>query len=359
MKILFVITGLGVGGAERQVVDLADAFVQLGHQVRIVYLTGEALVKPVSSGIRVEPVYMSRTPFGILTAVFSLRSVIREFGPDVVHSHMVHANLLARITRLFQPVSRLVCTAHSNNEGGRARMLAYRFTDFLADVSTNVSDAAVRDFIKAGASKPGRMVVVYNGIDLRRFRPGASEEASESRPIKLLAVGRFQPEKDYACLVSAIEILKQYQGVPDFVLEIAGEGPERALIEEMVHSRGLDECVKFLGVRNDIPWLMQNADIFVLSSAWEGFGLVVAEAMACEKVIVATDCGGVKEVLDGHGVLVPPRSPIALADAMNSAISMDADEAKKMGQAARRHAEKCFGLDEVAARWLAIYAGAT
>lgn len=237
-------------------------------------------------------------------------------------------------------------------------MLAYRCTDFLADVSTNVSDAAVRDFIKAGASKPGRMVTVYNGIDLRRFRPSISGEAMESEPVRLLAVGRLQPEKDFACLVNAVEILKHYPGVPDFILEIAGEGPERASIEGMVHSRGLEKCVKLLGVRNDIPRLMQKADIFVLSSAWEGFGLVAAEAMACEKVVVATDCGGVREVLDGHGILVPPRSPIALADALNSAIAMDPDEAKKLGKAARKHVEEVFGLDEVAARWLSVYGGA-
>lgn len=358
MRILLVITGLGVGGAERQVVDLADTFARLGHRVRIVYLTGEAKVQPASSDIPVESLEVSNTPAGLLKAVWRLKKVVNEFAPDVVHSHMVHANLLARITRLFQPMRRLVCTAHSNNEGGRLRMLAYRCTDFLADLSTNVSDAAVRDFIETGASKAGRMVTVYNGIDISRFRPAALDEARESRPLRLLAVGRFQPEKDYACMMKAVDILKHNPSVPDFVLEIAGEGPERPLIEEMVYARGLEGCVQFLGVRADIPRLMQKADIFALSSAWEGFGLVVAEAMACEKVVVATDCGGVREVLDGHGYLVPPRSPDALAEALKNALSMDATDAKQMGKAARRHIENTFGLEAVAARWLTIYAGA-
>lgn len=355
MRILFVITGLGVGGAERQVVDLADKLFHLGHQVQIVYLTGEALVKPFSAGIRVESVNMARTPLGFVKGVLSLRRSIREFRPDVVHSHMVHANVLARITRLFQPMKWLVCTAHNSNEGGKLRMLIYRYTDFLADISTNVSEAAVEAFLRLGASKPGRMVAVYNGVDLDRFRPLPSQQASVSGPAKLLAVGRFYPQKDYPSLVKAVDILRQGEHCPEFQLEIAGDGPERALIEAMVESRGLGDRIKFLGVRDDIPELMQKADIFVLSSAYEGFGLVVAEAMACEKVVVATDCGGVKEVLGGKGFLVPPRSPESLAHSLSKALNMNDAAKGAMGQEARKHVEKVFGLDVIASQWLSLY----
>lgn len=358
MKILFVITGLGVGGAERQIIDLADRFVCLGHQVRIVCLTGDVLIKSCSPDIRVESIQMSRSVFGFLKAVSRLRSVIGEFRPDVVHSHMVHANLLARITRLFQPMKRLVCTAHNSNEGGKLRMLAYRYTDFLADVSTNVSEAAVSEFVSMGASRPGRMVAVYNGIDLSKFAPLPSSGEPPQRPVKLLAVGRFFPQKDYPCLLDAVDILRRNGTCPEFQLEIAGDGPERSSIEAMATQKGIADCIQFLGVREDIPQLMQQSDIFVLSSAYEGFGLVVAEAMACEKVVVATDCGGVKEVLGGHGFLVPPRSPEDLAEALNKALCMDRDRARAMGNGARRHVEEAFGLEAIANRWLSIYVGA-
>lgn len=355
VRILFVITGLGVGGAERQVVDLADKLAQLGHQVRIVYLTGEVLVKPSSADVQVEPVRMSRTPLGLVRGVLGLRRSIRQFRPDVVHSHMVHANLLARITRLVQPMTRLVCTAHNSNEGGKLRMLLYRYTDFLADLSTNVSEAAVEAFLKLGAAKPGRMVTVYNGIDLTRFHASPVSQAVVTGPLKLLAVGRFHPQKDYPSLIEAVDILRHDESCPEFQLEIAGDGPERSQIEEMVESKRLGDCIKLLGVRDDVPDLMQKADIFVLSSAYEGFGLVVAEAMACEKIVVATDCGGVKEVLGGNGFLVPPRSPDSLAHSLRKALAMDEAEARAMGQRARKHVETVFGLNVIAGQWLSLY----
>ena len=170
MKNLLVITGLGMGGAEHVVVNLADALVVRGHHVKIAYLTGDALVFPNNANIEVVSIGMKgKGVKDFFKAYIKLRVLIKGFKPDVVHSHMIHANLLSRLVRLTAKVPKLVCTAHNTNEGGRLRMLAYRLTDKLANISTNVSEEAVEAFIKAGAVKSGRMVSVTNGIDTNRF----------------------------------------------------------------------------------------------------------------------------------------------------------------------------------------------
>src|SRR5690606_21010209 len=131
------------------------------------------------------------------------------FRPDVVHAHMVHANLLTRIGRLFAPVPVLISTAHSANEGARWRAVAYRFTDRLTEETTNVSDAAVRRSIEWGAVPATRIRFMPNGIDLSRFRRDGESRAQYRRALDLdgrfawLAVGRFEEPKDYPSMVEA------------------------------------------------------------------------------------------------------------------------------------------------------------
>lgn len=347
------------GGAERQVVDLADAFVERGHQVELVCLTGEADVVPQSDAIELHNLRMAKTPLGFLQATRKLGQLVRASRPDVVHSHMFHANILSRLARVFCPMNRLVCTAHNTNEGGRLRSVAYRVTDSLADVSTNVSQEAVETFVNNGAAKAGRMRAVYNGIDTERFRPAAEGGKQPKEVVRLLAVGRFYPQKDYPNLISALALIdKVGSEARDFRLDIVGDGPQRSKIEQLVASRGLSERVRFLGIRKDVPALMRDTDIFVLPSAWEGFGLVVAEAMASEKIVVATDCGGVREVMGGHGFLVPPKSPEKFAKALVSAMNLSEVDAAEMGRKGREHIVSVFGMGAIAEKWLSLYSGA-
>jgi glycosyltransferase involved in cell wall biosynthesis len=358
MKNLLVITGLGMGGAEHVVVNLADALAARGHYVKIAYLTGDALVFPNNSNIEVVSIGMKGIK-DFFKAYIKLRVLIKGFKPDVVHSHMIHANLLSRLVRLTAKVPKLVCTAHSNNEGGKLRMLAYRLTDKLANISTNVSEEAVKAFIKAGAVKSGRMVSVTNGIDTNRFV--FDTKARDEKRIELnidnlqiiLAVGRLDKPKDYPNLLNSIALLKEWR--QDFKVFIAGDGPLKKELLTLTKNLKIESFVEFLGVQRDIPALMTANDIFVLSSAWEGFGLVVAEAMACERITVATDCGGVAEIMGDKGFLVKPRNNNVLAQALNKALDLSDDERIQMGAAARQRILQRFSLDANVEAFLKLY----
>jgi len=358
LKVLLTITGLSMGGAEHVVVNLADALAARGHQVKIAYLTGEALVLPKDKSIEVIAIGM-KGKAGFLSAYFKLRALVKAFQPDVVHSHMVHANLISRLLRLTVKIPKLVCTAHSNNEGGQLRMLAYRITDKLADISTNVSQDAVNEFVAKGAVKPGRMLAIANGIDVNTFsynshaRDTIRNELGISDKKMLLAVGRLDVPKDYPNLLHAIERLAQQRD--DFKVFIVGDGPLRNEFGALVKTMNIEGMVEFLGIRRDVPALMSATDLFVLPSAWEGFGLVVAEAMACERVVVATDCGGVSEVVGSSGFLVPPKNSDALADALNNALSLDSSECAEISKAARQRVVERFSLDANVDAFLSLY----
>jgi len=361
MKILFLITGLKIGGAERQLVDLADLLAERGHEIRIAYLVGPAQLLPCNPDIKVKPIDISKDPFGFIRGYMRLRRIIKDFDPDVVHSHMVHANLLARFVRLTTKIPWLICTAHNINEGGRHRMLAYRLTDPLADIFTNVSKEAAEEFEAKGAAPVGRILTMYNGIDVQKFSPDCMDreffrkffDAGSNKII--LAVGRLSEQKDYSNLLNSFSIIAKKSR--NIQLWIVGDGPLRESLERLTADLGLSERTKFLGTRPDgeIPGLMRAADIFVLSSAWEGFGLVVAEAMATEKVVVTTDSGGVREVVGDCGFLVHAKDSKALADSLEKAINMPSEQAIELGKKARQRIVEKYSLDSIAERWVEIY----
>lgn len=363
MKILFVATSLGMGGAETQVVNLSDQLARRGHAVTVAYLTGEVVVRPSVGAVKVVSLGMVRNnPFSFLVGLRRLVGLVRCFEPDVVHGHMFHANILARIARVFVHMPMLISTAHNTDEGGRARMLAYRLTNRLTDVFTNVSEEAVAAFEKKGAVTARGMVAVTNGVDTRRFyRDDASRErAREALCIgaserALVAVGRLDVQKDYPNLLRAFA--RVHEARADCRLFIVGGGDQAALLRQQVAGLELQGCVSFLGVRHDIPDVLNAADVFVLSSRFEGFGLVVAEAMACERLVVATDCGGVREVLGETGFLVPPEDSPALAHALLAAMTRDEADGRVLGRLARQRVQDRFSLDRAVDRWLEIYRG--
>lgn len=358
---MFVISGLGMGGAEKVVTSLADKLADFGNKVLLVYMVGDAMVRP--SNPTVEIVKLKVNSIWDLPAFFSgFHQLHSRFEPDVVHTHMIHANILVRLSKLITPIRRLVTTAHNRNEESQFRMIAYRLTNRLADVFTNVSCEAVRAFEAQKAVPVGRMVPVHNGIPLDKYYKSTSDvshiraEIRLSRDAKLLvAVGRLYEQKDFPNLLRALACIADKSR--DWHLVVAGEGPLRKELIDLSQKLGLEGQVSFLGVRNDIPDLLSAADLFVLSSAWEGFPMVLGEAMACECVVVATDCGGVREFLGNSEFLVEPQNSEALASAINNALKLSPEQRKAYGRSARNRIRELYSLDATVDKWLAIYKG--
>lgn len=350
MKILYVVTGLGLGGAEKVVADLADQMIRRGHEVKIAYLKGSVSVKPQSD---VELVYLGlESGKNFFSASYQYRQLIKQYQPDIVHAHMVHANIFVRLNRIGRPVSKVICTAHNSNEGGKIRMLAYKFTDYLSDFNTNVSQEAVQAFIAKGAFTKLNAHCIYNGIDLDKFI--YQEQKNISSTISLLAIGRLNEQKDYPNLLNALLLVIQQH--PNVHLQIVGEGELLTDINELIKQLQLADYVTMLGRRDNVPMLMQQADYFILSSKYEGFGLVIAEAMASGTFVIATDCGGVKEVMGGTGLLIPPQNASMLTNAIVDAIQISEDEKLVNNQQALKYVQDNFDLNKIIDQWEKVYA---
>lgn len=352
MKILYIVTGLGLGGAEKVVCDLADQISTLGHEVKIAYLTGEVLVRPKDINVDILPLSLNSL-YGLYSASKKYKKLIQDFQPDVVHAHMIHANIFARINRIGCAIPKLICTAHNSNEGGKLRMMAYRLTNFLSDFNTNVSQEATESLISKGAFNKNNLTTVYNGIDLSKFK--SFKTAKKIDEIMVLSVGRFNEQKDYPNLFRAIKILKDNNVIEKVKFYIAGDGELRPYLEKTIEDYGIKNNVVLLGKRSDIPELLNQADYFVLSSRHEGLPTVVIEAMACETFVVATDCGGSAEILGETGILVPIEDSEALAKGLEHAMKLTEDQIRENGKSARKRVETLFSLEASVNKWLALY----
>jgi glycosyltransferase involved in cell wall biosynthesis len=363
VKILLLSTSMGMGGADKQLLSAAQEMVARGHVVRIVSLTtlGPMGLEARRLGIPTDSLEMDRgipDPRGLIR----LARLVRRERPDVLHSHMVHANLMARALRLVAPVPVVVSTIHNINEGGRLRMAAYRLTNGLVDHMTIISEAAAERFV-ADRIVPSEMLrVVPNGVDVDLYRnvPEATWTALRKSLVAegefaWLAVGRFEAAKDYPNMLRAFARVHQRQ--PGAVLLLVGRGRLQGEAEELVRQLGLERCVRLLGVRQDVPEVMRSADAYVMSSAWEGMPMVLLEASAAALPVVATAVGGNREVVrDGEsGYLVPPSDAEALSDAMLRLMELPAASRRAMGELGREHVRTHYGLTRVVDRWEDLY----
>ncbi len=159
-------------------------------------------------GIPTESLDLRKNP-GDLARIARLVRMIREWRPDILHTHMAHANLLGRAIRPLAPVHALVSTIHSITDGGRLRMAAYRLTNRLADRITIISRLAAERYVRIGAVPADRLQVIPNTVDLDRFQPSSAARTAIRKQLGVegefvwLAVGRFQPAKDYPTMIAA------------------------------------------------------------------------------------------------------------------------------------------------------------
>jgi glycosyltransferase involved in cell wall biosynthesis len=356
MRILMVATTMGKGGIQSVVSTLAETLAEQGDQIRIVSLYGEDSVQTSSLVERAE----LRAPSGLLGRLIAAKRLaeeIRLFDPDVVHSHAVHANVTSAGARLFTRAPfTLVRTVHSVVEGGRTHAVLMRLTRPLADAHVVVSNAVGEAHVSGGALQANSYTCVNNGVDVERFKFRSSLRTAtreqlgvDSQPL-IINVGRLTAAKDHDLLLHAFRLV--LDRLPNAVLALVGAGELDTKLRAVASDLGISDHVRFLGERSDVPALLTAADLFLLSSAWEGFPVCILEARGSNLPIVARDVGGVAEALGGSGVLVPRPDPVVLARAAVEAL-IRAESADR--ECIESAIAEQISLATMTARWVGVY----
>ena len=356
--VMHVITGLGVGGAETMLANLAIEEAAAGHPPSIVGLTsGGAVARQLkAAGIPVFDLGMARGRPN-LGGILKLRTLIRRFRPAVVQSWMYHANLVA--TAALGVSGRRARTAHywgircSDMDLGayglqfHAVVKAGAWLSRRPDAIACNSEAGIAVHETLGY-RPRRFILVDNGIDTARFKPDAAARAAVRKeygiapdaPI-IATAARVDPMKDYPNLLAALERL------PGTTAIVMGEGTE-----------GLPDKPGLLrlGRCDTVPHVLAGADLIVSASAYgEGFSNAIAEGMACGLPAVATDVGDARRIVGLTGTIVDPRDASALAGAIDAFFQNPVR--REAGRAARERIETEFSLDRAVARFRTLHSG--
>lgn len=354
MRILYFITSLGLGGAEVVTLDLANRFSNQGNEVAIVYLTGNNyLAEKISPNISVYSLGMSKNPLSFIKAIRKSAFFLKEFGPDIVHSHMIHANILMRILRLFVNFPVLICTEHSKNIGKYYRMLLYRLTDSLSDINTNVSLEATDYFISKKAFSSSKSKVVYNGIDLKNCIKTSDNFARKEFSISddeflFINVGRLTEAKNQELLIRAIAQNDNCK------LIICGKGHLEKELSELITSLNLTDRVFLAGPRKDIANFYSTADSFILSSSWEGLPMVILESMSYGLPIITTNVGGAYETIPDKSWIIPPENFEKLVGAINRMVGMSKESRLEVSQK-NIEAVRKFDIETIFLEWSSLY----
>ena len=348
LRVLLTTPNLGVGGAERVVVELANGLQARGDTVAVAAAPG-----PLEAGLddAVERIVLPETArsFAATAAVAPrLARELRAFRPDAIHTQNVKSTVVAgTAARLASPVGRrakVIATFHGVTPGEvrtGARLL--RLADEVVSVSSDLAQA-----LDGAGFPPARSVVIENAVPAP---PPLSAERSQAltRELSLegaqvvCAVGRLVAQKAHDRFVAAAALVARQEPGARFL--ILGEGALRAGLEAQIEQLGLGGRVTLAGVRDDAREVIALADLVVFSSDWEGLSLVALEALAAGTPVVATDVAGMRDLLGGGaGALAESLTPEALADQI-LALLRDPVRRATMGARGRELIESRFSLD--------------
>lgn len=289
-----------------------------------------------------------------------LTRFIRSQRYDIVHTQEHKSNFLGALVQRWVPV-RVVATLHGYPQAHR-RMQLYRRIDRHVlrhfDHVVAVSEALRRELIATGI-RPERLSTVYNGIDVDAFRAQAGDRRTLSQPANgpvVTIVARLSAEKGVSYFLDGAAVLRARFPTATFV--VVGDGPLRPDLEAQAARVRLADpaAVSFLGHRHDVARLMAQSDVVVLSSLREGCPMVLIEALALGKPVVATRVGGIPEIIEDGvtGLLVPPRDSRALAAAIERLL-VDPALAAALAERGRRRVERTFDVTAMAEQTLAVY----
>lgn len=314
MRILHVITSLRTGGAEKLMVDLLPRLRDFGHEVELCLFDGirtpfyDEIEK---MGIKIHTFQTGGSVYNPMN-IFKLIPLMKQF--DIVHTHNTAPQLFVAIAHLFASKCKIFTTEHSTNNRRRSIKLfswidkwMYKQYNHIICIS-NIAEKSLRDYLNSESNK---ICTINNGVDVSKYMNAIPNEGIKTQFIGLntaIMVAGFRWEKDQKT------VIKAYSHLPEnYHLLFAGTGVLEEECKELAKQFRLEDRVHFLGLRNDIPSLLKATDVVIMSSHFEGLSLSSVEGMACGNPFIASNVNGLREVVEGAGMLFPHEDEKTLA----------------------------------------------
>lgn len=355
--ILYIITKSELGGAQKNVYDLISNF-QKGYEVHLATaVNGQLTEKAIALGVKVHLIpnlTRSINLFNDFLAVKQCISLINIIKPDIIHTHSSKAGVVARIAGWMCKVP-TVFTAHgwgfTHGTPKLRRKIALVSEKLLAPLTAKiicVSESDRQLALKFAVGTQQSLVTIYNGVsDIRMSIADAS-----AQPPRLIMVARFNEQKDQSTLLKSIAKLKNL----DFHVDFVGSGISMEECKALAQSLEITNKVYFLGDRTDVPNLLAQSQIFILSTHYEGFPISILEAMRAGLPVVATSVNGIPEQVerDKTGLLVPHEDVETLANALSKLIDSP-QMRQQMGEAGRQKFVQEFIVERMVTEVQAVY----
>ncbi|PHI31818.1 glycosyltransferase family 4 protein [Budvicia aquatica] len=359
MKIVYVITKADeIGGAQIHIRDLAKKLLGDGHVVEVVVGEKGALINELEKiGVNyyiIPELVRDIDFFKDVKCVFRLRNLLKSIAPNIVSLHSSKAGVIGRAASIGLPYS-VVFTAHgwsfANGVSFKSKVLYIiieKLFSRLSDVIITVSQQDKNLALKYKVAKDEKQVVIHNGMPLIQL----NKKTSNDYTTQLISVARFSNQKDHITLFYALSELNQL----NWHLSLVGKGPLLPSMMQLASDLGISARITFLGERSDVSSLLDNSDIFLLISNWEGFPRSILEAMRSGLPVIASDVGGVSEsVIHGEtGYLVDRKSIEQIKHAINSLI-LDKKLSSDLGAKGALKFAKDFTFDSMYKKTLSVY----
>lgn len=352
MKILQVITSLSTGGAEKLISEITPMLRDKGHQVDVLAFDGAdtAFKKALTDkGIKVYSFGKGCNVYNPLF-IFRLAKMMKNY--DIVHTHNTAPQLFAAIGSVLCSV--VLCTTEHNTSNRRRDWKCYAWIDKWMysryDKIICISNQA-EDNLRKYLPNVKNVCTIFNGVDINRFHNAKSLDSLKSNKEIVAMVAGFRYQKDQDTLIKAFTHLDKDK----YELWLVGDGERRSILEGLVNELGLTDNVKLLGIRNDIPNVLQTADIIVMSSHFEGLSLSNIEGMSVNKPFIASNVDGLREVVDGYGILFPHGDDNSLASIIQQ-LSDDKDYYKQVAAKCWERAQM-FDIQKMVDAYNEVYEG--
>lgn len=349
IKILHILPNLSGGGAEKVCFDILNNLNPEKYDRYLILFKdqgqGEKMKLELNSK-GIEIICLNKKSRLGVNNFYSLYKKIKELSPDICHTHL-GADVRGRIAAAIARVKVIVSTEHNINIS-ESKIITFlkKHSAYLNKKTFAVSRAVKEDARQRYNLKEESLAIVYNGVDINFFSPSQGDyKKMEENSLVIGSMGRLSKQKGLSFLIEAAARVKSKK---DLNFQIAGEGEDELILKKQIRKLDLFDKIKLLGFKPAKDFL-EEIDIFVFPSRWEGLGLALLEAMAMEVPVIASDTGGIKEVLGLNcGILFKQGDEVDLADKLDYLLSnIDKPEVKEMAKKGRELVVNRFSLEKM------------